>query len=201
MFLDNKYSKWYRSLMKKRRTTMVAGYGEWHHEIPKSLGGTNGKENLVKLLPREHFIAHRFLVRMLEGSNKRKMVFALKRTVSSKTHIPNSRVFAQIRELYASQLRGVKRSLETKKKISEKLTGIPLTEETKAKMSLALKGRSHSDAFKQSIKERLNDLVRDAKRRENIRESLTGHKLSEETRKKISETRKRKFLEGTLFKS
>lgn len=32
------------------------GYFEKHHILPKSLGGTNDKENLVKLTAREHFI-------------------------------------------------------------------------------------------------------------------------------------------------
>ena len=40
------------------------GYYERHHIQPKSLGGNNKKENLVKLTAREHFICHWLLVKM-----------------------------------------------------------------------------------------------------------------------------------------
>jgi hypothetical protein len=36
-------------------------YYERHHIIPKCMGGTNDKENLVLLTAREHFIAHKLL--------------------------------------------------------------------------------------------------------------------------------------------
>jgi len=38
---------------------------ERHHIIPKSLGGNNDHENLVVLWYREHYIAHRLLVKMI----------------------------------------------------------------------------------------------------------------------------------------
>lgn len=41
-------------------TTLV----EQHHIVPKCMGGTNELENLVKLTPREHFIAHKLLRRI-----------------------------------------------------------------------------------------------------------------------------------------
>lgn len=36
-------------------------YYEEHHIIPRSLGGTNKKTNLVLFTPREHFLAHYLL--------------------------------------------------------------------------------------------------------------------------------------------
>ena len=38
----------------------LQGY-ERHHILPRSLGGLDNKENLIKLTPREHFIAHLIL--------------------------------------------------------------------------------------------------------------------------------------------
>lgn len=49
MFLDNKYSKIYFNLIDRARKLERTGYLEKHHVIPKSLGGTNAKENLNKL--------------------------------------------------------------------------------------------------------------------------------------------------------
>ena len=38
-------------------------YKERHHILPKCLGGTNDKENLIDLYAREHYIAHKLLVK------------------------------------------------------------------------------------------------------------------------------------------
>jgi len=37
---------------------------EVHHILPRSMGGTNDSENLVRLTVREHFIAHLLLYKM-----------------------------------------------------------------------------------------------------------------------------------------
>jgi hypothetical protein len=56
-FLENKYTRWYYSIIEKRQADQEnLGYTESHHIIPESVGGPNRKINLVKLLPREHFV-------------------------------------------------------------------------------------------------------------------------------------------------
>lgn len=57
MFLDNKYNKWYRKITQnaKERFLKSTVYVETHHIIPKSIGGQDDSENLVKLTAREHF--------------------------------------------------------------------------------------------------------------------------------------------------
>lgn len=198
MFLDNKYTKFYFLLITKRTNSTFEGYGEWHHIIPKSLGGTNEKRNLVKLTAREHFIAHRLLTKMVTGNSKRSMIFASHVTSSIGKHKPNSRTIARIKEEYANELRGVARSEEVKKKISDTLMGFKVSDETKQKISNTTKGRPKSDAFKEQMSERLNDPERDALRREKISLGLKGKPRSEETKRKISETRRLKSEAGTL---
>ena len=198
MFLPNKYTTWYHTLMAKRRASPPEGYSESHHELPKSLGGSNAAANLVRLTAREHFIAHRLLVRMTSGDAKRRMVFALNRTRTSGKFTPNSRTIACVRELYAAQLRGVPRSEATRMKISESVRGFTMPVEAKAKISAAFKGKPKSDSFKRQMSDRLNDPTRDSARRAKISASLKGREMSEETKRKISETRRRKFAEGTL---
>ena len=51
------------------------GY-EIHHIIPRSMGGDNTDENLVKLNRREHLLCHRLLTKFLSGHNKYKMMAA-----------------------------------------------------------------------------------------------------------------------------
>lgn len=48
-----------------------------HHIIPKSLGGCNDISNLVLLAGREHYLAHKLLVRMHVGADRKKMIYAL----------------------------------------------------------------------------------------------------------------------------
>jgi hypothetical protein len=82
IFIQNKYNLWYHSLIEKATKDSrckTKGYFEEHHIIPKSLGGSNHKYNLVLLTPREHYIAHHLLVRMLSHTEKYKMVRALTR--------------------------------------------------------------------------------------------------------------------------
>lgn len=76
----NKYKKHYDLLcLKARNRSRPSGYIEWHHILPKSLGGVDSISNLVALTGREHFIAHLLLVKMLSGPPKYKMLRALVR--------------------------------------------------------------------------------------------------------------------------
>lgn len=78
MFIDNKYSKCYYNIIEHRKNNPVNGYVERHHIIPKSLGGSNKKENIVALTAREHFVCHRLLVKMTCGRDKMKMSYAIR---------------------------------------------------------------------------------------------------------------------------
>lgn len=49
-------------------------YKERHHIIPKCLGGTNKKENLIDLLPEEHYTAHKLLAQ--ENPDNYKLQYA-----------------------------------------------------------------------------------------------------------------------------
>ncbi len=62
------YKKIYDSIISFRITTLpdLSIYYETHHIIPKSLGGSNNKDNLVKLTAREHFVCHFLLANMYE---------------------------------------------------------------------------------------------------------------------------------------
>lgn len=71
--------------------------GENHHIVPKSLGGSNSKSNIVRLSYRAHFICHRLLVKMHEGEARAKMALALFR-LSHKNQKLTSLQYAKIKE-------------------------------------------------------------------------------------------------------
>lgn len=64
------YQKIYDNLVAKRQLQPAlkqeGTYGsvEWHHIIPRCLGGSDDKSNLVCFYPREHYIAHLLLWKM-----------------------------------------------------------------------------------------------------------------------------------------
>lgn len=77
MFKTNKYTRYYTLLTDRAKGRTLNEYTEQHHIIPQSLGGSDDKENLVDLTAREHFICHWLLIKMTEGENRSKMLYAL----------------------------------------------------------------------------------------------------------------------------
>jgi len=67
------YKRVYNNIIEKRKNNPLdeTEYGELHHIIPRSLGGTDESDNLIRLSAREHFICHALLAEMYEeGSNE-----------------------------------------------------------------------------------------------------------------------------------
>lgn len=77
MFLT-KYSQWYEQIILRAKGRQIpVCYTELHHILPRSLGGADEPDNLVRLTYREHFLVHWLLTRMLSGGSLRKMQRAL----------------------------------------------------------------------------------------------------------------------------
>ena len=118
MYLQNKYTKWYFNIVENAKNRTIDGYTEKHHVTPKSLGGDNSKENLVKLTAREHFICHWLLTKMLIGKSKYKMLYALR--LLNGNYKQNSRVYEYTKQIVRGSM-----PLETKIKISNTMKGRP----------------------------------------------------------------------------
>jgi len=58
------YKLHYDKLIERAKDRQLDCYTESHHIIPRSINGTNDKDNLVNLTAREHFIAHILLVKI-----------------------------------------------------------------------------------------------------------------------------------------
>ena len=108
------YKKIYDSLVQKAQNRVLNGYVEKHHIIPKCIGGDNANSNIVRLSAKEHFIAHKLLVRIYPNTKGVwYALIAMGRIVEFK-----SRIF-QSERLRAYEMRkGHKMSEESKKKMS-----------------------------------------------------------------------------------
>lgn len=115
------YTRIYFKLIRKRRENPLPKneYGENHHIIPRSFGGSNEKNNLIRLSAREHFICHFLLYKIYKQKSKQfpnshfiqdkyqKMLYAFNMMFwgnpcrkSASNLGQNSRVFEQLKKDY-----------------------------------------------------------------------------------------------------
>jgi hypothetical protein len=199
MFIENKYRKCYFSIVDraKSRTLDPNVYIEKHHIIPKSLGGDNTKENLVRLTAKEHFICHLLLIKMVIGESKNKMVHAAWRmSVNGRPdqhrHKVSSRTYSTLRNLRSEYLKSLVGPLNPNFGRKTGRTSEDFTPEWRAKLSESSKGRV---PWNKGIPR--TDEVKAAVSKANkgrVTPGFTGRKHSEETKRKIAETFARKRL-------
>lgn len=182
IFINNKYTTWYNSLICSAKNRSVTGYTENHHIIPSSLGGTNDKDNLVRLTAREHFICHLLLTKMTIGNDKYKMCFAFHMLSNAKNigegrYIPSSRMYVLSRKLYKEALdnywTNTKRQ-EHADKIRPTVIGRRLKESSKEK----LRNKVWSE---KALQNRLDNCLKSA-------EARKGSKWSDEKRQQMFST-------------
>ena len=105
------YARIYYRIIENRLIHPFDGYTESHHIIPKSLGGSDSKDNLVRLSAREHFVCHWLLVKMYKTSKRSyyKMLRALNMMCScmnknQQRYHSYSRIFARYREDFSKAM-------------------------------------------------------------------------------------------------
>jgi len=170
IFIDNKYTRVYYTIIERAKSRTISTYTETHHIIPKSLGGTNKKENLVALTAREHFICHWLLTKMVESTkHKYQMTNAFscmlyRENIHQERYKISSRTFENIKKnnstikskLWSGENNPMYKkthTAEARNKISKAHKGKTVSLETKEKLSKAHKGKSKSVEHKSALKE------------------------------------------------
>lgn len=69
LFSNNKYTRWYFEIIRNNQNIIHEGYFEKHHIIPRSLGGSDNQNNIIKLTAREHFICHWLLTKTVKKNS------------------------------------------------------------------------------------------------------------------------------------
>ena len=85
------YQKIYDQLIEKRKQYPLDKkdcYCEKHHIIPRCLGGSNDKTNLINLTAREHYVAHCLLVKIAEQKHDKHMYHKMLRAWSAMSFFP-----------------------------------------------------------------------------------------------------------------
>ena len=112
MYLQNKYTRWYYDIIQRAQLRKLPPdvYTEKHHIIPRSLGGDNQTENIIKLTAKEHFICHMLLVKMTNGKSKRSMAYAawqMTNIDSRQRYSPTSRIYSLLKKNLSEAYKGV----------------------------------------------------------------------------------------------
>lgn len=76
-------------------------YYESHHIVPRCLGGSDNKDNLVNLTAREHFIAHLCLVKIHPGNGSLVRAAVMMACGSSTQHRSGNRVYEWLRKKHS----------------------------------------------------------------------------------------------------
>lgn len=189
------YQKIYNSLILcaqlRPEIPLMGIYTEKHHIVPRSLGGSNEKANIVHLTAREHFVAHWLLYLIYKNTEKEmSMAYAFNKMCAQskgQKRYRNSRGFEIARKYFAKNvslhLKGKKKSPEHIENMRKSRKGVPSTrsgyitsEETKNKISKALKGFKHSEETKNNMRLSKIGKPSNAKGKTAWNKGKTGHR-------------------------
>jgi len=195
MFNKSKYTKWYLSIIDKASNRITDEYCENHHITPKCLGGTNNRENIVRLTAREHYICHLLLTKMVSGEARKKMVYAFW-ILSNRTSNKNSRTYQSAREAFSIVIKQRKHTNESKRKMSTAQKGKTISSEQRERLRVLNTGvtRNFSDEHRANLSKAGKGRVITDEWRAKISATNkgqgAGRKLSEETKAKLSLARR-----------
>lgn len=196
-YLNNKYTKYYYAIISNAQTRTLETYTECHHIVPKSLGGSNTKDNLVRLTAREHFICHRLLTKMTTGTDKQKMCVAVHKMCSvtnkQQRYTVNARTYERIRSELGKAISALKKGTHTGE--NNPNYGKKHSEETLQKMREAAKNRPrkpHSEETKRKMAIAATGRIKSAEEIAKLKAKRATQVFSEETRAKMSASHKGK---------
>jgi hypothetical protein len=182
------YQKIYDNLIESRKIRIpdASVYYERHHIIPRSMGGDNSSENLIKLTAREHFLAHWLLWRIHRNRQMACAFAYLSGSYNDRGIITSSRGYEEAR----LSMKGLKCTQETKNKMSLNYNysierGIKISEQNiklHSEKKIGMHGKTHSLECKLLMKEKMRGNNNAAghkftsEQSENLSRALTGKK-------------------------
>ena len=162
----------YQEFIEFNKNKNQGQYTHKHHIIPKCVGGTDDKDNLIELSWLTHYYAHYLLAKENPDNKKIQSDFKRKGTINDWLHFCYSAKFHN------------EMTEEKRAKISKSLKGHVYPEERNIKISQTHKGKPKSAEHKKHISEAMKG---------NQRAKGKHWTLSEEARKHISESHKGKY--------
>lgn len=173
------YIKIYNKITDNGKGRVLTGYTETHHIIPKCVGGTNDSWNLVKLTAKEHFICHLLLCEIYPKNKKLRFALWNMCNVSrdyQERYKVSGKLYEIIRKEYSESVSGE----------NNPRYGVKLTDDIKQKISNGRIGKYVGD------KNPFFGKIHTDEVKEKLRITSSKHRHSDETKLKMSLTRKGK---------
>lgn len=159
------YQRIHDAIIERAKNRTLTGYKERHHIIPRCIGGTDEKSNLIDLTAREHFIIHKLLCEIYPKNDKiffaYRMMAVMKNSMDNeRSYYISSKEFERIRllanEKIGTAARGRKlpprpQEVIDKQQKTRKLNGYRHSAETKIKMSNTAKGRKFTEEHRKNL--------------------------------------------------
>jgi hypothetical protein len=190
------YERIYNQIIERAKSRQLEGYIERHHIIPKCMGGTNDKENIINLTAREHYLCHMLLVEIYPNEVKLKYALWLM-TIGKRRNIKcdygvrvNSRIYERLRLEHSLRVKDKPKPEGFGKKVSISNLGKKHTLYTKQKMSCSKKSMSQETKDKISLSHKGRKDTNNTKLKKSL--SHKGKKLTEEHKNNISINKKNK---------
>jgi hypothetical protein len=161
------YQIHYDRLIIRAQNRLLDGYSEKHHIIPRCIGGTNEKSNLVKLTAAEHYVAHQLLIKLYPTN--RKLIHAANIMSGKLIGCRNNKSYSWIKKKHAEA-------------VSQMFKGKPKSDDHKLKLSQARKSHSGPNKGK----------TFDAEYRKKLSQAHIGNKMTVESSDKKSASMKGK---------
>jgi hypothetical protein len=166
----------YTRLIEYAKQHRPEGRVERRHIIPRSMGGSNDKNNLVELSLRLHFVAHWLLWKSYRNS---KMANAFWTMACCNGRRLNSKTYDIVRSVAA-------------KSIAESKRGKTTSAKQKAVVSALMSGKVFSKETCQRISKAKTGKKQTAEHKAKVAAQRIGKKLSLETREKMSAAKRGK---------
>lgn len=202
----NQIVKHYKDLDLKKSKDL---YTESHHIIPRSMGGDNSRDNLVRVPSRVHFLLHWMLYRIYRTPETAYAWNMMSMNRSSKRYISKSFEYAKTIRIY--EMTGRTLSSDHREKISKSLIGNTrrlgsvVSEEQRVKMSSSNKGKIPANKGKpisnetrinisNAVKGKTLGVPKSPEHRAKISAAKIGKVHSEEAKRNMSKAGKKKIF-------
>ena len=148
------YVEIYRSLIERALGRRLQGYVERHHIVPRCLGGSDERQNIVELTAREHYVAHQLLTKIhpgIPGLTYATMLMSGKGVLGKHA----SRSYEWVRRRYAAHKsaaqKGRARPPEAMEAMRAAVKAMVKTEEHRRKIAETLRGRKAPDHVREKL--------------------------------------------------
>lgn len=111
------------------------GYTETHHILPKSMGGTDDKSNLIVLSARLHYIAHWLLYRAYKNQSMSYAFLMLHSSNKKQKRYYNSKIYEKLKIEYGEMMSEI------------------------MKINNPFKGKKHTEASKQKMRDAKSNMI------------------------------------------